>query len=77
MEELVLVNVELFSDDSDDEIEDDFNLILRKPYTIRQRPNHLEYWDDEEFRCRFRLTKNATMYVLQQIENFIRFPTER
>lgn len=72
------IDVNIFSDSSsDEELIDYINIIHRRPYTIRQRPNHLEFWDDTDFVFRFRLSKGTVAYLLRSIENIIRFPTNR
>ncbi|XP_044764538.1 putative nuclease HARBI1 [Coccinella septempunctata] len=47
----------------------------RKRREIRTRMEHFENYDDEEFRCRFRLTKASINYVLSLIEDDIRTTT--
>ena len=43
-------NVNIFPDEnSEEEIEEFYNVLLRKPYTVRDRINHFEIWDNKEF----------------------------
>ena len=44
---------------------------------LHDRPNHMNYWDDHDFFDRFRLTKESVQLILGQIEERIRYPTER
>jgi len=46
----LLVNINIFESDNDD---DDDIFIQRRPYTIRNKPNHFQKWDTEFFE-RFR-----------------------
>jgi len=56
----LLVNINIFkSDDDDDDI-----FIQRKLYTIRNKPNNFQKWDDTEFFERFRLKKNTVLDLL-------------
>lgn len=72
------VNIFPESDDSsDEEIEDYINIIHRRPRIFHDRPNHMNYWDDYDFFNRFRLTKESVQLILGQIEERIRYPTER
>lgn len=43
----------------------------RRPRQLRQRPNHFDIWNDEEFRARFRLSKNTVSLVVDEIRNNI------
>lgn len=61
----------------DEEIEDFDNIVNRRPHNIQQRPNHLNYWDDIDFRIRFRISKNTFQHLLALIEENIRYPTNR
>lgn len=44
---------------------------------IRRRPDNFNMWRDEEFIARFRLSKVAFEYILNQIEDIISHPTDR
>lgn len=75
---MVEYEVNIFSEsDSDDDLRDYINILHRRPYTVRQRPNHFEFWDDEDFRIRFRLSKETVQHILENIEHRLRFPTNR
>ncbi|XP_018578523.1 uncharacterized protein LOC108916714 [Anoplophora glabripennis] len=73
MEELL----EILSD------EEDFlqlvNIIAhpRAPKTYRNRQNHFEIWNENEFIKRFRLSKNAVRFIIENIENQISSHTDR
>jgi len=58
----LLVNVNIF--ESDDDI-----FIQRRPYTIRNKPNNFQKWDDTEFFEWFRLKKNTVLDLLHAIED--------
>nr|CAI5847003.1 unnamed protein product [Callosobruchus analis] len=47
----------------------------RKRY--RERINHFKKWNDEEFRQRFRLSKQGVLFVLENITANISHPTQR
>ena len=49
------VNLNIFEHVEDEEDDELFG--TRRPYTIRVRRDHLDIWDDLDFRCRFRLKK--------------------
>ncbi|KAK4883042.1 hypothetical protein RN001_006361 [Aquatica leii] len=49
----------------------------RRQYTINERINHFEIWDDLEFFRRFRLKKGTVERLLQQIEHDLIHPTNR
>ena len=54
---------ELVEDEEDDEL-----FGTSRPYTIRVRRDHLDIWDDLDFRCRFRLKKETVIIIKQAIE---------
>ncbi|KAL0879788.1 hypothetical protein ABMA27_003499 [Loxostege sticticalis] len=62
------------SSDSDDS-EDDF--IVKRPRWIKERNDHFDGYDDEDFRIRFRLSKAAVYDLLIKIENNLEFISER
>ncbi|XP_050502738.1 putative nuclease HARBI1 [Diabrotica virgifera virgifera] len=47
-----------------------------RPRIIRHRPNYFEELDQEDFFCRFRLSKNTVENILEQIEDTISHPTD-
>jgi len=60
----------LLFDDDDDEILEFINY-RRRPYTVRDRINHMMKWDDHDFRIRFRLSKVVVEQVLELITDNI------
>lgn len=60
--------VNAFSSDDEEE---------RRRRIIRPRPNDFEVWDEKDFFQRFRLSKRAVGNILEEIEDTIRFPTNR
>lgn len=64
--------------ESDLEYEALINIIInRRPRIMRQRRNFLSYYDDVDFRCRFRLTKQAAWMVLELIRSKIQHKTNK
>lgn len=58
--------------DGDDEEILDFifdNINIRKKYTVRDRFQNIEKWDESEFFMRFRMTKNTVLYLLDKIQD--------
>ncbi|KAB0799452.1 hypothetical protein PPYR_07332 [Photinus pyralis] len=65
-------DVNIFSEsDSDEELVNYVNILYRRPYVVRQRPDHLQFWDDVDFINRFRLSKETVQELLVNIENII------
>ncbi|CAI6372056.1 unnamed protein product [Macrosiphum euphorbiae] len=60
----------LLFDDDDDEILEFINY-RRRPYTVRDRINHMIKWDDHDFLIRFRLSKVVVEQVLELITDNI------
>lgn len=50
--------------DSDEELREFAEIVYRRPYVIRPRPNHMELWDNHDFVARFRLSKGTVHIVL-------------
>jgi len=50
--------IELFEDEDEEILE--FLNYQRRVYTIRERINHMVFWDDQVFRVRFRLSKKSS-----------------
>jgi hypothetical protein len=48
---------------------------LRRPKTIRFRPNHFEEWDQKDFFSRFRLSSRTV--ETEEIEEAISYQTNR
>lgn len=66
---------ELFDDDDDEDYE--MLIIIRKPYTVRPRPDFLNIYDDGEFIARFRLCKETVLTVVNLIYEKIQTKTLR
>lgn len=49
----------------------------RRPRMFRQRRDHFHEWNDMEFINRFRISKDSTLSVLDQIQLQIAHPTNR
>jgi len=45
----LLVNINIFESDDDDDDDNDDIFIQRRPYTIRNKSNNFQKWDDTEF----------------------------
>lgn len=63
-------------DDDDQEIVNFINY-QRRVYTIRERVDHMNMWDDEDFRTRFRISKDVVLQVLGFINDQISSRTDR
>lgn len=48
-----------------------------RQYIVRERPDHLNIWNDSEFFNRFRLSKETVLAILELIEEEIRHKTNR
>lgn len=63
--------------------EEDFidmiNLFVHRRYRpiIQERINYFQYYDDQDFIKRFRLSKQGTMFLINQIRNQIASPTNQ
>ena len=44
-------------------------LYPNRSYTVRNRRNHFEFWNDQEFVDRFRLSKRTVQRILIEIEH--------
>ena len=68
------------SSDSDSDDEQVINFVvrlgrIRKVPRIQIRKDHFNYWDDQEFYCRFRLSKESVTNLLHSIHDVIKHPT--
>ncbi len=70
------LDVDVFSEDSEEELEDFINIIYRRPPFVQERVDHLNYWDDVDFKNRFRLSKQTVYRLSLQIEDLIKNRTE-
>lgn len=62
-------DVNAYSSESDDE--------PRRPKIIRYRPNFFEEYDGKDFFNRFRLSPRTVENLLEQIEDVLKYPTNR
>jgi len=69
MELLVLPVLDIIEDDDVEIVE--FLNYQRRTYTIRVRINHMEFWDDQDFKVRFRISKEVVIEVLGYINEQI------
>lgn len=67
--------LELFDDDDTEIIE--FLNYQRREYTVRKRIDHMTFWDNEDFRVRFRISKEVVLQVLGYIDDQISSQSER
>lgn len=70
------------SDDAITEDEDFMEVINnvlhpRAPQNFRERPNHINIWNDTEFKARFRLEKDVLMFITEHISDEISSTTDR
>lgn len=63
-------------DDDDQEIVNFINY-QRRIYTIRIRVDHMNIWDDLDFRARFRILKDVVLQVLGFINDQISSRSDR
>ncbi|KAJ9579415.1 hypothetical protein L9F63_024478, partial [Diploptera punctata] len=64
-------------DMSDDEVLYDMLLKTRKLRKIRERPDHIERYDEEEFFVRFRLGKDSVIFIHDMIRHKLQHKTQR
>lgn len=64
--DLLFLDINIFESDND---EDDDEFMERRPYTIRNKPNNFQVWDDTEFFKRFRLKKDTVLQLLHRVED--------
>lgn len=57
--------------DSDEEV------IPRRPRWLKERIDLFEYYDDRDFTIRFRLSKEATLFLLTKIEHKLEYISDR
>uniref|UniRef100_A0A2S2NS44 Putative nuclease HARBI1 n=1 Tax=Schizaphis graminum TaxID=13262 RepID=A0A2S2NS44_SCHGA len=69
MELLGLPILDIIEDDDVEIVE--FLNYQRRTYTIRVRINHMEFWDDQDFKVRFRISKEVVIEVLGYINEQI------
>lgn len=63
----ILADMNIFELCNDDDNDNGF--MERRPYTIKNKPNNFQVWDDVEFFQRFRLKKNTVLELLHEIED--------
>lgn len=63
--------------DSDDEFLDILFNGARRAKKLRNRPDNLEEWSEEEFVLRFRISKDTTRRLLNYINDAIKFASDR
>lgn len=59
---------DLFEDDDEEIIEFLDNM---RTYTIRERMDHLDEWNNQEFFNRFRFSKNIVLHIIHQIRHLL------
>jgi len=65
-------------DESDEDNEAIFNLLInRRPRVFRERKNFFNFYDDADFRCRFRLSKRAAWTIFEIIRDKIAHKTTK
>lgn len=70
--------MDLFEIIDDDDVEIiNFLNYQRRVYTIRVRVDHMNIWDDEDFRARFRISKDEVIQVLGFINDQISSRSDR
>lgn len=66
----------LFENDEDEE-DYEILILIRKPYTVRPRPDLLNIFDENEFLARYRLCKETVFKILDLIRDKIQTKTMR
>lgn len=69
--------MELTDDEEFVEVIDVLQNVRRQPQTYRRRQDHFLIWNEEDFRKRFRLSKQGVHFVIDQISDEIISPTEQ
>ena len=49
----------------------------KRVHTFRERPNHFDVWNNDEFLKRFRLSKKSAKMVLDKIEPMLTYKVQR
>lgn len=75
LEDFFDVFEELLTDDEDDLI--NFVEAPRRDRQFRDRPDHFNLWNDQEFVTRFRISKRSVENLLEQIGHFLERPTNQ
>lgn len=50
---------------------------IPRPRWIRERHSYFDEYDDVDFKTRFRMSKETTLSILEQIEEQLEFPSNR
>lgn len=62
--------------DAIDAIENIYH-VFRRPRIYRERPDFFAKYDDVDFFRRYRLSKESVLFLLEKIEVFLEFPSNR
>ncbi|KAJ8913903.1 hypothetical protein NQ315_005700 [Exocentrus adspersus] len=65
------------SSDEENELLVDIFQNRRREKRIRERVNHMDYWDEDDFFIRFRLTKDSVRQLLDLILERLQTPTDQ
>ena len=71
-----LIDQESDSSDFENEMAE-FNVAIRKEKIFRERKNYFELLDEVEFQKRFRLKKRTVKMILEELQDQIKYPTNR
>lgn len=52
-------------------------IVERRPRIMRERRNFFTFYDEEDFRCRFRISKKAAWTILELIRHKIKHNSDR
>lgn len=69
--------IAIAAEEIEERVEEEEAAVCRRPYTVRQRQDPMDFYDDDEFVQRFRLSKRTVAYVVTLIEDQIRPDSDR
>lgn len=61
---------------SDDEVISEY-ILMRRPKVFRLRSSPLDIWDEEDFRKRYRISKETVVWIVTEIEDGLKRLTPR
>jgi hypothetical protein len=55
----------------------DEEFVIRRPKLVRERINHFEMWDHDEFVDRFRLSPQTVTRLVEEVQHDVEHQTDR
>lgn len=74
------LNIVRHFEDSDSSSDDDIivdYILNRRPKTFRDRILQLDFWDEVDFFERYRMSKSTVLWLLSELKNSLKRPTDR